>query len=104
MAAREILASTVDALASASFEASDQKGTLPCTIMVVPNLAGGETAIIEITHDDGVTWTPLKINGIIQGLDIDNNVKSIYGPGEYRINKDATTSSTLIALLTNKRL
>lgn len=104
MAAREILAATNNLAQSNSFEASNQQGTLPCTIMVVPNLAGVETAVIEATHDDGVTWTPLVIAGDVQQLDIDNNIKSIYGPGQYRVNKSATVGIISVQLLTNKRL
>lgn len=104
MAAREILAATNNLAQSSGFEASNQQGTLPCTIMVVPNLAGVEVAGIEVTHDDGTTWTPLIIAGEVQQLDVNTNIKSIYGPGQYRVNKSATVGIISVQLLTNKRL
>jgi hypothetical protein len=67
------------------------------TVIVSPDLAGAETADIQISHDDGTTWVDYQYNGAIE-LTATKNAERLYGPALYRVAKDATAGATGIYL------
>ena len=94
MAAKELLIATASAAQSKSFYVSKDQVV---TVMASPILDGAETADIQISHDDEVTWQDY-IDGIAVELTATKNAIRLYGPMMYRVDKDSTTSATGIYL------
>ena len=94
MAAKELLAAKTGADQSKTFWVSKDQVV---TVMVSPNLAGSETADIQISHDDGTTWADY-LDGIAVELTATKNTERLYGPMLYRVDKDATAGATGIYL------
>ena len=94
----QILAATTSAVASTSFIVggrSDQDGR--ATISVI-GIAGAENADIQFSHDVGTTWTDLFQDGSQVRLTATNNMVTVYGPGLFRVDKEATAGATSIHL------
>lgn len=63
------------------------------------SLTGTETITVEYTTDHGVSYNPLKIGGVIQQLNVNNNALTIGGPLEYRLNKSITVAAVGVAVI-----
>lgn len=60
--------------------------------------SGEDDATIQFSVDGGTTWNNLVIGGETVTLDSDNNARSIYGPGHYRVSKGVTTGEVGVAI------
>lgn len=49
---------------------------------------------VQISHDGGTTWQDLYIDGSQVRLNSTNVAATIYGPGVFRVDKEATTNAT----------
>ena len=67
------------------------------TLIVSPDLAGSETADVQISHDDGTTWADY-LDGIAVELTATKNSLRLYGPAWFRVAKDVTAGATGIYL------
>ena len=90
-----ILAATTSAANSESVTLDAQDVV---TIMVSPDLAGSETADIQITPDGGATWVDYQYDGAAIELTASQNAIRLYGPMKFRVAKDATAGATGVFL------
>ena len=67
------------------------------TVMTDVDLAGAETADIQISHDNGTTFKDYQDGAAVE-LTATLNALRLYGPSVYRVAKDATVSATAILL------
>ncbi len=67
------------------------------TLICSPDLAGSETADVQISHDNGTTFVDYQDGGAIE-LSATKNAMRLYGPGLYRVAKDSTIGATGIFL------
>ncbi|MBE9515968.1 MAG: hypothetical protein IME93_03205 [Proteobacteria bacterium] len=60
--------------------------------------ASGHTAAeysdVQVSHDGGTTWADVYKDGVQIRLHSTNTVETVYGPGIYRVDKEATTNAT----------
>ena len=94
MAAKELLAATTSALPSKSFYVPKDQVV---TVMTSPILAGSETADIQLSHNEEVTWVDY-VDGTAVELTATKNAIRLYGPMLYRVDKDSTSTATGIFL------
>ena len=94
MAAKELLAVTTDADQSASFYVPKDQVVV---VMTSPILAGSETADIQLSHDNEVTWVDYIDVSAVE-LTATKNAIRLYGPMLYRVDKDSTSTATGIYL------
>ena len=90
--ATEILAAQTGAGNSRPFTVEKDTSV---TVMTDIDLAGAETADIQITHDGGTTWKDY-LDGAAVELTATLNALRLYGPATYRVAKDATASATAV--------
>ena len=89
-AAKAILAAQTGAGNSLPFYVgSHQKAT----VMASPNLAGGETADVQVSHDDGTTWIDIQDTSALE-LSATRTMLQLDGPALYRLAKDSTAGAT----------
>lgn len=99
-AADTLLAATTGASASSSIEIHglDGQGGIIAKATFIIYAASGHTAAeysdIQVSHDGGTTWADVYVDGSQVRLDSTNTVQTIYGPGLYRVDKEATTNAT----------
>jgi hypothetical protein len=95
MKVSSILAPTTDAANSTSFEVSVKKPTS----VTVNDLAGVETATLQVSTDTQASWdnaTDLDGNDIACTVDV--NTFLVVGPGVYRVTKSATVAAVGVAI------
>ncbi len=92
---KEILLAVTGAGTSDSFPVKDGATV---SVYCSPNLAGAETADIQVSPDNGVTWVDYLDGTAAVELTATLNAIKLYGPGRFRIVKDATVSATGIWL------
>lgn len=63
------------------------------TLALTGTYGGAEYADIQYTDDGGSTWFDLYQDGSQVRLSTTSNMKTIYGPGIFRVAKDATASA-----------
>ena len=100
-AGKVILAAQTDAGNTSAFSIPENRaGTL-----VIYASGGTHTAAeysdIQISHDGGTTWADLYQDLSQMRLHSTNTAATIYGPGTFRVAKEATTPSVGIYLLQN---
>lgn len=86
-----LLAATTSATQSDDF-AAFEANTLPATF-IQNGLAGSEAGDIQISHDGGITFQDLYVNGTKQSLTATNTAITVYGPGIYRVDKDSSSGA-----------
>ena len=67
------------------------------TLIVSPDLAGSETADVQISRDDGTTWVDYTDGSAVE-LSSTKNALRLYGPAWFRVAKEATAGATGIYL------
>lgn len=92
--AKTLLAAQTGAGNSAAFYVPQM---LNATVICSPDLAGAETADIQISHDDGTTWVDYQDGAAVELTATQNGLR-LYGPALFRVAKDATTGATGIYL------
>lgn len=92
--AKTLLAAQTGAGNSASFYVPQM---LNATVICSPDLGAGETADIQISHDDGTTWVDYQDGAAVELTETQNAIR-VYGPGLFRVAKDATSGATGIFL------
>lgn len=95
---QEILAATTSAAQSSSFDVGGRPDQIGRATVMAIGIAGAENADIQFSHDAGTTWTDLFEAGSQIRLTATNNMVTIYGPGVFRIDKEATAGATSIHL------
>lgn len=58
-----------------------------------PGMAGAENADVQFSQDGGTTWNDLFEDGVQIRLTATNNMITIFGPGVFRIDKEATAAA-----------
>ena len=69
----------------------------PCSIAIAPVPAVAETALFEISVDNGTTWVkyfPQDSGGVQLSLSDQQNLLTIYGPALLRVVKGVTTTTS----------
>ena len=66
---------------------------MPYSFHAAPPLESGETANIQFLGGNG-TFYPLWLDGFRVQLDTTRRIQTIYGPGIYRVVKEATSGPT----------
>jgi hypothetical protein len=92
-----LLTATTDATASDEFTAADQRPgrtTLPAHF-TCPEIATGEYGDVQKKSADG-TWYDYYVDGTQQRVTDTNTGVTVYGPGIYRVNKEATAAATSV--------
>ena len=104
-----IIDKTVNEVTSDKVQIVNNKGyTLPAGVSPAPNvpmsfclsgtLSDNEEIVVE--YFDGTEWFPLKINGAVVNLNVDNNIISIYAPLIMRFVKSATVNPVGLFIVT----
>jgi len=65
-------------------------------------LASGESADLQFTQDAGSTWTDMKLNGSVVALTSDDNTVTVFGIGNYRVNKGVTSGAVTVTFHSEK--
>jgi len=91
---KELLAKTTGAGNSADFYVSRDQVV---SVMTSPNLAGSETADIQLSYDKGQTFVDYIDVSAVE-LTATKNAIRLYGPMLYRVAKDSTSTATGIYL------
>ena len=65
-------------------------------IFAASGLSPTQHGDVQITHDGGTTWQNMFASGTQVRLNSTNNAVTIYGPGTFRVDKDATDNATAI--------
>lgn len=86
-----LLTATTDA--DQSDPVSVQGAKLPYTFHCAPLLAGAEKATVQFRGGNG-TWYNLYIEGALQEITATNGMITVFGHGQFRIDKDATAGAT----------
>lgn len=63
----------------------------PVTLMLTGTIAGAEK--VEIQYPNGSGWTTLKVGGDEYTLTTNTNIRTLYGPLEFRLLKSATAAT-----------
>lgn len=63
------------------------------TFGVTGTLGGAENIDVQYTDDGGSTWKDLYQDGSQVRLTTTNNLVTVYGPGLFRLAKEATSSA-----------
>ena len=98
----DILLAKASGLATAEFEVRKDaqlgKGSLPVTLFLVGSVESGKAVTVEY-NSEGTTWVQCKVDGVNITLDANTNIRTLYGPGTYRVSRaaDAGTVGVLIA-------
>ena len=98
--AEALLAATTSAAQSASITLAGEVGfsALPASATLIIYAASGHTASeysdIQVSHDGGTTWADVYNDGVQKRLSSTNTAITIYGPGVFRVDKEATTNAT----------
>lgn len=71
---------------------SSSKSGSPISLSA-PGLAGGENADVQFSKDEGATWDDLFQDGAQIRITSINNMITIFGPGTYRVDKEATAAA-----------
>jgi hypothetical protein len=69
----------------------DDKKTL--IMYAASGLTASEYGDIQISHDSGTTWQDLYADGLQVRLTDTDVAKTVYGPGLFRVAKEATTNA-----------
>jgi len=97
--AKTLLAPTTSATAGAAFSVNNND-----KFTIVIYAASGHTAAeysdVQISHDGGATFQDLYVDGSQIRLSSTNVAQTVYGPGFFRVDKEATTNATGVYLLT----
>ena len=67
-------------------------------------LTAAEYGDVQVSHDDGTTWQDVWQEGSQVRLHSKNNMVSVYGPGLFRVNKEATTPAVGVYLASDEGL
>ena len=98
--AQELLAPQTAAAASSPFKvSSEQNGNRPVSVMTT-GLAGAENADVQFSVNGGSIWNDLFQDGSQVRLTAINNSVTIYGPGLYRVDKEATAGAAGVFIST----
>jgi len=89
---KEILIATTDAGTSESFDVDEGKSV---AVFCEPDLGSTETADIQICTDGIDTYVDYVDGTAVELTSTQNGIK-LYGPGRFRVAKDATASATAI--------
>lgn len=89
---RTLLAATTGATASSKVTVIAQGLRAPVTILV-PGLASGEYGDLQIYNSETTTWHDVYAEGAQVRFTDTTNVYSVFGPGEYRVNKAASAAA-----------
>ena len=81
----------------ASFVVSSKSVPPPVTV-VATGLAGTDVVNIQISSDDGQTYSDLWSKGTQVQLTSTNNARTLYGPGHYRVSKPITTGAVTVGV------
>ena len=81
---------------------SNDKKTL--IMHAASGLTVGENGDVQISHDSGTTWQDLYESGSQTRLNSTNVAVTVYGPGLFRVAKEATTNATGIYLSDSNNL
>lgn len=90
------LAVTASAVASAAFAPTKENQTI---VVQVVGMDSTNKAYLQMWDIIAAGWVNVKINGSTVYCDINNNFISISGCNRYRINKDATTATVGVAVV-----
>ena len=91
--AKELLAAAAGAGQSDSVRVPDrEKATL--IMYAALGLTAAEYGDIQISHDGGTTFQDLFVDGSQIRLSNVNIAATVYGPGIFRVDKEATTNAT----------
>lgn len=103
MAAKTLLAPATGAGNSAEFVVGEQHEAT-VYLHATSGLVVSEFADLQISHDGGSTWADYFKDGSQVRLTNTNNAVTIYGPGRFRVAKDATTNAAGIYLFDDLNL
>ena len=98
----DILLAKASGAATATFEVRKDtqlgKGSLPVTLFLIGTVATGKTVTLEY-NSEGTTWVQCKVDGVNIALDANTNIRTLHGPGTYRVSRaaDAGDVGVLIA-------
>lgn len=70
---------------------------VPVTFMAWGFADPADAVALEFSPD-GVAWVAAKVGGVAVVLDQDTNLRTIYGPGLYRLNKGVTVGEVGAAI------
>ena len=93
-----LLAATTDADQSASYTIKSYRTTMP-VVFVCPGLAGAEVGTLQYQDASG-SWHDYYVDDTLQTCTATQTGLAVYGPGTYRIDKDATAGATSVELQT----
>lgn len=96
--AKTLLAPQTGAGASSQFKvSSEQNGQRPVSV-IATGLAGAENADLQVNAND--VWQDVFQDSAQVRLTATNNMVTVYGPGLYRVDKEATAGAAGIFLST----
>lgn len=78
-----------------------ERGESTIIMFSASGLTAGEYGDVQISHDRGATWSDLYKDGTQVRLSSVNNAVTVYGPGVFRVQKEATTNTVGIWLSNN---
>ena len=81
--------------AGQSREVSVTKDNLPYTFSMAPVLDGTELAQVQFKDGAG-TWSDLYVDGILQELGATNSMITMFGPGNFRVDKESSATATAV--------
>jgi len=89
----EILLAPVTGAAQSSRIDVKDGATATLIMYAASGLTAAEYGDIQISHDGGTTFADLYIDGSQSRLVDTNTAATIYGPGIFRVDKEATTNA-----------
>lgn len=92
--AKTLLTATTSATASDSLVTGKVGGTEKATFRC-PLLAGVETATIQVKSIAGA-FSDVYLEGAVVEINVTNTEVTVYGCGEYRVNKSATAAAVSV--------
>ena len=102
-AATEILAAATDAGTSTSFNVNNN-GAATIIIAAASGHTASENTDVQISSDGGTTFEDLYQDGSQIRLTSTNTAVTVYGPGVFRVVKEATTNATSVVISTESSL
>ena len=91
-----LLAATTDADQSTAFTVKYDEAPV---VFRCPGLAGVEVGTLQY-RDASEAWHDYYVDGTLQTITTTNTDLTIYGPGIYRIDKDATAGAASVEIST----
>lgn len=102
-AAETLLSPVTDAANSSSFNITNN-GRKTIIIYAASGHTAAQYSDVEISHDGGTTFADLYQNGAQVRMSSTNTAVTVYGPGVFRVAKEATTNATGVYLSTEINL